>query len=29
MTKRDLYDVIGGIFLVVMWSLIIIMMFGL
>jgi hypothetical protein len=29
MTKQDLYDVIGGIFLVVMWSLIIIMLFGL
>ena len=29
MTKQDLYDVIGGVFLVVMWSLIIIMMFGL
>ena len=29
MTKEDLYDVIGGIFLVVMWSLIIIMMFSL
>ena len=29
MTKQDLYDVIGGIFLVVMWSLIIVMMFGL
>lgn len=29
MTKQDLYDVIGGIFLVVMWSLIIVMLFGL
>ena len=29
MTKQDLYDVIGSIFLVVMWSLIIIMLFGL
>ena len=29
MTKEDLYDIIGGIFLVIMWSFIIIMMFAL
>jgi len=29
MTKQDLIDIIGGLMLVAMWSLIIVMMFGL
>ena len=29
MTKQDLIDILGGLMLVAMWSLIIVMMFGL